>query len=167
MKTTLYTKRRLFITALGGFIPFVTFIIIGIILLLMKYNISAIITFVISMIGPLLIIWEFKNGIITSEIIIDQNGLTVIVKEKQVTIEWKEVKYFFYSKHRSIKYVSVYTSKFGGLYGTNREYYDNCVTPNYKPNKGYIFFEYREEIMNEIMKYCTGKIINEDMFKRK
>jgi len=41
------------------------------------------------------------------------------------------------------------------------------ILTNYKINKGYMLFEYREDIMNEIMKYYTGKIVNENMFKRK
>jgi len=163
MKISLLKKRHIFMTILAGIIPFVLFIIIGIILLQTGSNASAVITFIISIIPPLTIIGEIKNGIINLKVNIDAKGLTVISKKEQLTIEWKEINYLAYSKQRSIKFVSVFTREFGEIYGTNREYYDTCVISNYKPNKGHMFFEYREEIM----KYYTGKIINEDMYKRK
>ena len=167
MKKSLLKKLHIFSTILKMLMPFITFCGISIILLQLEYTISALITFVISVISLLILFGELKNGILTMEIIIDKDGLTVIAKKDQITIMWNEINYLVFSRQRSIKYVSVFTKEFKELYNTSREYYDNCVVYKYKLNKGHAFFEYREELINEIMKYYSGKMINENMHRKK
>lgn len=166
MKINLLREIQIIKTVMAGFLPFITFVIISIALLQIEYIIFAIFVFVISTISPLIVIYELRNGIASYKVIINEKGITTVSNKEQVTIDWNEIKYLVFSKERSTKYISVYTKEFQEIYDTYSEYYEHCAMSNYKPNKGHAFMEYRADVLDEIMKYYSGKMINEEIIKR-
>ncbi|MBN2878400.1 MAG: hypothetical protein JXN65_02110 [Clostridia bacterium] len=163
MKVNVYTKKRRCIYAIALVLLSIFLSTIGAIAIVFQPE-PLVFILLIPFFSIIIIIIRgiIKRGDFDGIVIIDEHGINFKTQRKNVIMPWNKVRYITVHDRPSINFVGFFAEGFEKRpIMQNKEYSTFWLIDLNLIDETFIFVEYRENLLEQIKKYWTNEIINE------